>query len=85
MTKLLRRRYGKTNSGNRNNRTLTEMAQIAADADESIECHIHQSAALETMREERTSGVALWAAVGAIAIEITNFFRVLLDRATEAV
>ena len=80
MTRL-KRRYGKTNSVTEK-RALTEAAQVATHGDDSIDV---TSAAVETMRDQRKAGLALWAAVGAMAIGIANFFQVLLDRATETV
>src|SRR5947209_8379045 len=64
--------------GHRNTR-LTETTHIAAYGDPAIKGHIHQRAAVETMRDQRTPGLALRAEVQAIPVWIRNLFQVLLD------
>jgi hypothetical protein len=59
MPKMLKRRYGKTNSGNREETVRLQRRHKQRRTGINPSCHIHQSAAVETVRDERTAGLAL--------------------------
>jgi hypothetical protein len=55
------------------------MAQIPADADQTIKIDIHQCAAVKAVRDQGPDGFALPAVVRPITVRVGNLFEILLD------
>jgi len=61
------------------NGALAARAQVAAHAQDAFKADLHQGAAIEAVRAQRSLGLALGAVIGSMPIGISNLLGIFLD------